>query len=284
MATSSQSQWVINTTDPLFEADVYERSKVTLVVLDFWAQWCGPCRTLGPILESVAESYSGQFTLVKANTDETPSAATEFRVSGIPAVFAILDGNVVDSFQGAMPEPEIRSWIDRLLSEAGLVKARGRMKDSPAEAEQILRKVVGQSPNHDEAWLILAELLLTQKRPDEARQIVAQLEQRGFLEPAAQTLKAKLDLEVKSHENLEEAEQLARSNPGDHALQLTYAQALAAHGQYEASFEICLDLVAKDRKATGEKARELMLNVFRALPDDSELTRDYRRRLSMLLY
>jgi putative thioredoxin len=147
-----------------------------------------------------------------------------------------------------------------------------------------LRKIVDRSPNHDEAWLLLAELLLAQRRPDESRQIVAQLEQRGYLEPAAQTLKAKLDLEVRSHEKLEDAEQLARANPGDHVLQLAYAQALAAHGQYEACFEICLGLVTKDRKATGEQARELMVNVFRALPEDSDLTRDYRRQLSMLLY
>jgi putative thioredoxin len=278
------SEWIINVTDANFEQDVIERSHRGLVLVDFWAEWCAPCRMLAPILEKLANDYAGGFTLVKANTDETPGAATSFGVSGIPAVFAMLEGKIIDGFQGALPEPAIQEWLDRLLKSATLVDAK-RLRDSdPQAAEARLRELLEQEPQNDDARLALGELLLERGDLEQAREIVERLEARGFLEPAAERLKAGIDLNSKSGADLEAVRAAAAAQPENWARQLELAEALAGQQQYVEAFEICLNLVARDRKQTGEKARELMVEVFRVLPEDSPLTSEYRRKLSTALY
>ncbi len=281
---AEQSEWIINTTDDTFEADVFARSEVGLVVVDFWADWCGPCRILGPILEKLAREQAGRFTLVKADTDQNQSAAGQFGVSGIPAVFAVLDGQVVDSFQGALPEQAVKEWLESLETMATLVEASRLAGDDPAAAEQKIRGILEQSPDYAPALISLAELLLGQDRDDECGEIMARLEARGFLEPPAEKLKATLALKSKASIDLAAAQSAAESNPDDFNAQLTFAEALLGHQQHAEAFDICLSLVERDRNDSGEKARALMVEAFQALPADSDLVSDYRRRLSMLLY
>lgn len=280
----SEIGWVIDTTDATFSVDVFERSKQGLVVVDFWAEWCAPCRTLGPILEKLAEEYAGKFTLVKANTENNQEAAGKFNVSGIPAVFAVDDGSVIDSFQGAMPEPAIRSWLDKLLSLGSITSALRLVQTDPLAAELQLRALLEQTPTDVEAQIALADALLQQSRLDECRAVIEQLEERGFLESSAEKVKAALALKSKSGGDLEKLRAAAAEDSKDFAAQLALAEALAGEQAYIESFEICLDLVMRDRKRTGEKARELMVEVFRVLPDDSPLTSEYRRKLSSALY
>ena len=281
---STSGEWLINATDEDFEAVVFEGSKERLVLVDFWAEWCAPCRALGPVLEKLATEYAGRFVLVKADTDKNQRAASGFQVSGIPAVFAVIGGEVVDSFQGAMPETELRTWIEKQLLGTQLLDAKRLAESDPAAAENLLRAMLEKSPNNSTASIALAELLFAQGRSDDCRAIIELLEKRGFLEPAAEKLKATLELSAKAGSSVEAARKQAEADPKNFQAQLNLAEVLAAHQQYEAAFEICLNLVALDRKATGEQARALMVDVFRILPDDSELTRDYRRKLSMALY
>lgn len=282
--TTKKSTWVVNTTDEDFEAIVFAGSKERLVVVDFWAEWCAPCRALGPVLEKLADEFGGRFLLAKANTDNAQRASAEFQVSGIPAVFAMLDGNIVDSFQGAMPEAAVREWINKQLAGTLLLDAKRLAVTDPIAAESKLREILEQAPNDATALIPLAELLIAQHRSDECREIIEQLEKRGFMESSAEKIKAVLELSSKAGVSIEAARGEAEANPKNFELQLTLAEVLAAHQQYEQAFEICLSLVALDRKQTGEKARALMVDVFRVLPEDSELTRDYRRKLSMALY
>ena len=281
---AEQSEWIVNTTDDTFEADVFARSELGLVVVDFWAEWCAPCRMLGPVLEQLAIDGAGRFTLVKADTDQNQAAAGQFGVSGIPAVFAVLDRQVVDSFQGALPPPAVKEWLESLETVATLVEANRIAHDDPHAAEQKIRGILETSPDFAPALIALAELLLGQDRDDECGEIIARLEARGFLEPEAEAIKATLVLKSKASIDIEAARSAAESNPDDFNLQFRLAEALLGHEQHAEAFDICLSLVERDRHNTGEKARALMVEAFHALPADAELVNDYRRRLSSLLY
>jgi putative thioredoxin len=276
--------WVVDTTAALFVRDVFERSLEVPVVVDFWAAWCGPCRTLGPILEKLAEQYAGRFVLVKADADQLQEAALQFQVQSIPAVFGVLAGEVVDFFAGALPEAQIRTWLDRLLQGARLAEAQRLEATDPQRAEQIYRDILGQQPQNANSLIGLGRLLVAQQQDGEARAILTQLESRGFLEPEAEKLKAALELRDKGKVDVGALRQTIEADPGNLELRLQLAQALAGSGVYEEAFEICLSLVEQDRHGVGERARQAMVDIFRVLPDGSELVHGYRRKLAMLLY
>ena len=121
----ASSPYVIETTDGQFAADVLERSQRLPVVLDFWAAWCQPCRLLATLLEKLADEYAGQFILVKADTDQVPQQAIAFGVEGIPAVYALRDGQVIDSFTGLLTESQLRDWLAAIVSREGELRGPG---------------------------------------------------------------------------------------------------------------------------------------------------------------
>jgi putative thioredoxin len=284
-----KSPWILEADETNFQRDVVERSREILVVVDFWATWCQPCRLLGPILEKLAEEYAGKFLLVKADTDKLPNIAAGFAVQSIPAVFALRDGGFLDSFIGLMSEPQIREWLDRLLpSEAELLVAQARKLEAsdPAEAEAKWREAGRLDPNLAAAKIGLATLLFAQGRADESRVVVEELERRGFLEPEAEKLKAQLALmgQGQNPGDLAALQATVAANPGDLEAKLNLAEALAACAQYEPALETALLVVQSGKKEFVEPARKLMVDIFRLLPDDSELTTTYRRQLSTALY
>ena len=232
----------------------------------------------------MAEEYAGRFLLVKANTDELPQPAAQFNVQGIPAVFAVSGGQVLDFFSGALPESHVRVWLDRVLLAAGLGAAEKLEAEQPAAAERQYRALLAQSPKSAEAKIGLARVLFAQQKIDECRQSMAELEQRGFLEPEAEKIKAALELGQKTGHDLEERLRAARANPDDLSLQLALAESLVGAQRFEEALETCLALVQRDRQGAGEPARQLMIDIFRVLPEDSELTSTYRRKLSMALF
>ena len=146
-SSSNANSWILNATRESFERDVFVSSHRTPVVVDFWAPWCAPCRMLTPVLENLAASYEGDLLLVKANCDELPEAASRFNVQGIPAVFAVVDGEIVDMFNGALPEGQLRQWFDRVQAIGSLAEARRLEADSPAAAESKYRVLAARSPN-----------------------------------------------------------------------------------------------------------------------------------------
>ncbi len=274
---------ILITSDPTFEADVYGRSSV--VVVDFWASWCAPCRMLMPTLEKIANENQDWLTLVKVNTDECPMAAGKFGIQGIPAVFAILNDSVVDQFQGALPEKSILEWLEPLKSMWELSQLESEFLANPDAVIDRMQSMIESNPKDATLKIRLAEKLLALNRFDEAAALVEQLESRGFLEPEATKLKSQLNLMGrKSTDSIDSLAEQVQKNPKDFAAKLKLAEALAGSQQFERACEVCLELVAQDRRVTGEKARELMIDIFRTLPDESEITSKYRRQLALALY
>jgi putative thioredoxin len=277
------SEWTIEPTDETFERDVIERSATTPVVVDFWAEWCAPCRMLAPVLETVINQRQGEFLLVKAETERCQTAAGSFQVSSIPAVYLVYQGQVVDFFAGVLPESELEQWLDQAKNRFKLLEAEALEKDSPEKAATLYREYLEGEPNAYPAMIGLARSLLLSQENEEAAQWMEKLESRGFLEPEAEKVKAQLELSSLDHGDIATLRQQTDANPDDLALQLQLAKALMADTTYEEALELCLNIIRLEKTGRGEEAKQLMLDVFRTW-DDEDQVREFRKRLSMLLY
>jgi putative thioredoxin len=287
--SSDGSDWIIATTDESFDQDVMERSRQQPIVVDFWADWCQPCRHLTPILEKLAGEYRGKFLLVKANTEKNANAAMRFGVQGIPAVYGFRDGQLLDFFVGLLPEDQIKLWLDSLLpTEAEVLVARAReiADDDPAAATAKYREAMEADPNLANAKIGIAQILLNEGQMEECRELIAELERRGHLEPEAERIKAQLDVREKGQQvgSVAECRAAAEAAPEDMNVQLRLAEALAAAGQYKEALDTALNVVRTDRQQFGDSARQIMVDVFQLLPEDSELIGTYRRQLATALY
>ncbi len=285
---TAPSSWVIEGTSANFERDVVERSMHVPVVIDFWAEWCGPCKMLGPLLEQLAEEYGGQFVLAKVNTDKESELAMQFGVRSIPAVFGVRDGRAVDGFIGVQPEAAIRSWLDRLLptpAERIIAEARRLELSDPQAAEAKYNVALSLDPDLLPAQIGLARVALEQGRLEDAQAAIAAMERQGFLEPEAERIKAELVLRLQAQNagGVEPARAALAANPDDLNLKFQLAEALAAAGQYADALALCLELVERDRKGVGERARQTMIAIFQLLPPGSELVTEFQRQLSMVL-
>lgn len=262
---AESSPVVIDVTDADFMQAVIEESKRRPVVVDFWADWCQPCKTLGPILEKVAEEHGGQFLLAKLDVDANPMVAGQFRVMSIPNVWAFVDGTAVDQFVGAVPEPAVREWIGRLLpteADRGAAHAleaerEGRLDD----AERGYRDTLQEDPANPAAKLGLARILAGRGSLDEARELASALAP----DPEAERLLAAI--------RVSEWAGLAAGTPLDEA------RRLAADGRWEEALGRMLAVVRED-----PDARQAMLDVFNVLGDDEPLTREFRQRLATALF
>ncbi len=271
-----------------FQRDVLERSQDTLVVVDFWAAWCQPCRMLAPVLEKLANEFGGRFLLVKANTETVPEVASAFGVQSIPAVFGVQEGKIVDHFTGVMPEASIRSWIEGLLPtpvEQAIAEGRRLEVVDPRRAESCYQEALKWETKRPEAIIGLARLALSQGRVEQVQELLASLDHRGVLEPEVEKLKAELVLQEQGRVagGLEAAQAAANAHPDNLEARYRLAEALASAGQHVEALDLCLDLVERDRRGVGESARQTMLTLFQVLPTDSPIVSEYRRKLSFIL-
>jgi putative thioredoxin len=284
-----KSPWIIEADDATFQREAVERSRQVLVVVDFWAAWCQPCRLLSPILEQLAREYGGRFVLVKVDTEKAPGVAGSFGVQSIPAVYAVRDGQLLDFFVGLVPEGQIRAWIDRLLpGPAEQLVAEGR-KLAAADAkgaEANFREAARLDPNLAAARIALAELLVGQNRTDEAAGVIAELEERGFLEPEAEKVKSELHMAQQAEKagDLDKLRAAVAADAANLQARLDLAKALAAKEKYAEALDAALAVVQSHQPKFVDPAREFMVDLFRVLGDENELVREYRRKLSTSLY
>jgi putative thioredoxin len=263
--TTEERPVVVEATDGNFLESVVEESKRRPVVVDLWASWCAPCRTLGPILERVAEERGGQIRLAKLDVDANPYTAQQFGVQSIPTVVAFKDGKPVDGFIGAIPEPMVNEFVDRLLPTAADLDARSALEeelDGDIEgAEDKYRDALRVDEHNREARLGLGRILAETGRDDEARQTLMPLL------PDAEAERVLSALEVRSWGRL--------SEPGT----LASAKRLAAKGGWREALDGMLGALPDD-----PDARQAMLEVFAVLGDEDELVVEYRRKLANALF
>jgi putative thioredoxin len=256
---------VIEATDANFMQAVVEESTRRPVVVDLWAAWCAPCRTLGPILETVAAERGGRFLLAKLDVDANPYTAGQFGVQSIPTVVAFSDGRPVDGFVGAIPESMVNEFIDRVLpAEAdpdGSTALEQDLEGDPADAEEKYRAALVADEENREARLGLGRVLADTGRDAEAREVLAPL----LPDDEAQRVLA--GVEVRSWSQVD--------GPGA----LASAKRLAAQGRYREALDGMLSAVADD-----PDARTAMLDVFAVLGDADPLVTEYRRKLANALF
>ena len=266
---STTMEHVIEVTDETFERTVIEGSSERPVVVDLWAEWCGPCRTLGPMLEKVAAEREGAFLLAKVDIDANSvgqSLLQAVRSQGIPTVVAFRDGQPVSMFIGAYPEEEVNRFIDSILPTDAELDAKEAEQAAEsgdvAAAERGFRDALAEDPENEDAGLGLAKLLIDCGEFDEARALVA----KHLPAPEAERLRAVLAV----HDWAE--------GTGDGTL--AEAKRLAAAGDWAAALPGMIAALAEDR----DGAREALITSFSVLGDEHELVPEYRRRLASALY
>jgi putative thioredoxin len=271
-----------------FQQVVVEGSKKVPVVVDFWAEWCGPCRVLKPILEKLAEEYQGKFVLAKVNADQNPDLAAQYRVRGIPSVKAIVNGQVVDEFSGAIPESAVREFLDRIIpspAEELRLKAAGlKAAGDTAGALQTLAEASKLDMANENVRLDAAEILLDLGQTDEAARLLDSLSPATRAETRAQQLLARLTFARASASGHDEQSLRARiaATPDDMATRQELANLLIASGRHAEGMDELLEMIRRDRSWNDEAARKSMLSVFNLL-GGSPLVSEYRRKLASAL-
>jgi len=292
--TPSVDDLIKDGSDAGFMADVVEASKTQPVIVDFWATWCGPCRQLTPALEKAVRAAKGAVKLVKIDVDKNPAYAGQLRVQSIPTVYAFKDGQPIDGFQGAVPESQIKTFIEKLAGEGGVSDVENLLSlgdeslglDDVGGAAQAFAEVLSIDPGNVKAVAGMARVYLATGDREQAIQTLAMVPATST-DPVVQAVRAQLTLgSAPPQDDGATAELRAKvaANPDDHQARHDLAQALAAQGDFGGAVDELIEIVRADRDWNDQAARKTLLTVFDAAGAGSDVARDGRRRLSSILF
>jgi putative thioredoxin len=292
--TAAAASLAKDTTTQTFVKDVLEESKRQPVLVDFWAEWCGPCKQLAPVLEKVVRAAKGKVKLVKMDIDKHPSIPGQLGIQSIPAVFAFVNGQPVDGFLGALPESQVTAFIERLTKdriggeEKDLLKAADEAlaKGDAAGAADLYARVLAQDGGNVAALAGLARSYVRTGAIDQAKQTLALVPESKRNDSAVAAAQAALDLaeQAKSVGPLSELEQKVAANPLDHQARFDLAVALNSKGRRQEAVDNLLEIVKRDRKWNDDGARKQLVQFFEAWGPADEATVNGRKRLSSILF
>jgi putative thioredoxin len=274
------SDFIINVSEADFEYEVLAYSQQAPVVVDFWAEWCAPCRTLGPLLERLAQEGQGSFRLAKVNVDDNPNLALRYGVHGIPAVKAFRDGKMVAEFSGVQPEPRLREFLRALApSKSDLALEKGHslltMRQS-LQAETAFRAVIKEFPENPVAQLGLAKSLLLQGESQESSQILSRFPASREYTAAQTLLPLSLALSDLDQNHLKD------DDPLDPAF--NQALRLVKRGNIEAAMDGLLDILRENKHYADGRARLTLVALLELLGENNPVTRQYRAELASVLF
>ena len=303
-AATGSSPHIKDSSLATFAADVLEQSRATPVIVDFWAPWCGPCKTLGPSLEAAVNAADGAVKLVKVNIDENPEIAQQLRIQSIPTVYAFRDGQPVDGFMGAIPDSQVKAFVAALAGGAGghehhghggpehtaevlAVAAEALEAGDIALAAQAYGHVLQDEPGNPKAVAGLARAYLKGGDLERARTTLQMVSQEGAQDEAIRAVEAELKLKDKPAPESGEITALrARlaADPNDHQARYDLAIALEGASDRDGAVAELLELVRRDRKWNEEAARKQLVILFEAMGPADPRTIEARRKLSGLLF
>ena len=290
-AAAGPADLIKDSTDASFMADVIEASREQPVIVDFWATWCGPCKQLGPALEKAVKAAKGAVKLVKVDVDKNPRIASQLRVQSIPTVYAFVDGQPVDGFMGAVPDSQLKSFIDRLtgppaasdLEQVLAMAAESLELGDIGGAAQAFAQALQLEPGNAKAIAGLARCYLQGGDVERAREIVGMAPAEAK-DPELDSVRAALSLAAEAPSDIAPFERRLAGNEDDHDARLELAKALAGRGQMDEAVDQLLRIVGRDRDWNDGAARAQLLKIFEAAGPASETAKRGRRRLSSILF